>query len=153
MYHLPLIPRFKKIYVSINLAPHMRWHSENKKNDDVMTYPSHVKLGNNFDWTYSDFASDTRNIILGFYPNEFTSNNWFNKLYSCWLVICTLFNLSSEIYMKDPYLFLTYIILGLNNPIVKIDIQFQPLIDKLNKLWYESVLNYDISTKQNSGWG
>ena len=49
--------------------------------------------------------------------------------------------------MKDPYLFLTCIIPGLDNPKVKIDVFLQPLIDELNES--QGVLTYDIVTKQN----
>ena len=62
---------------------------------------------------------------------------------------CYSYNLPPEICMKDPYLFLTCIILGPNNPKAKIDVYLQPLIDELNGLWCDSVLTYDISTKQN----
>ena len=51
--------------------------------------------------------------------------------------------------MKDPYLLLTCIILGPNNPKAKIDVYLQPLIDELNGLWCDSILTYDILTKQN----
>ena len=51
--------------------------------------------------------------------------------------------------MKDPYLFLTYIIPGPDNLKAKIDVCLQPLIDELNKLWYDSVLTYDVLIKQN----
>ena len=51
--------------------------------------------------------------------------------------------------MKDPYIFLTCIIPGLNNPKAKIDVYIQSLIDELNELWCEGASTYDISTKQN----
>ena len=114
-----------------------------------MTYPSHGEDWHHFDRTYPDFVFDPRNIRLGLCADGFTSNNQFSKPYSCQLVVVTSYNLPLEMCMKDPYLFLTCIILGPDNPKAKIDIYLQPLIDELNELWCDGVLTYDISTKQN----
>lgn len=51
--------------------------------------------------------------------------------------------------MTSPYIFLTCIIPGPHNPKSLIDVYLQPLIDELLQLWYEDVVTYDISTKQN----
>ena len=67
-----------------------------------------------FDRIYLDFAFDPRNIRLC--ADSFTPNNQFNKLYSCWPVVITLYNLPPEMCMKDHYLFLTCIIRSLGNP-------------------------------------
>ena len=69
--------------------------------------------------------------------------------YSCWPIFVTLYNLSPEMYMTTPYLFLTCIIPGSRNPKNAIDVYLQPLIDKLKLLWHVRVLTYDISTRQN----
>ena len=59
------------------------------------------------------------------------------------------YNLLPEMCMKDPYLFLIYIILGPDNHKAKIDVYLQSLIDELKELWHLGVLTYDISTKHN----
>ena len=86
-----------------------------------MTHPSHGEAWHHFDRTYPDFVSDPRNIRLGLCADDFTPNNQFSKSYSCWHVIVTPYNLSREMCIKDLYLFLTCIILGLDNPKAKID--------------------------------
>ena len=78
-----------------------------------------------------------------------TPNNQFNRSYYCWHVVVTPYNLPLEMCMKDPYLFLTCTIPGSDNLKAKIDVYLQPLINELNELWYDGVLTYDISTKQN----
>ena len=82
--------------------------------------------------------------MLGLCVDSFTPNNQFSKPYSCWPVVVTPYNLPPEICMKDPYLFLNCIILGLDNPKVKIDVYLQFLINKLNGLWCDSILTYEI---------
>ena len=64
MHYLPLIPRLKRLYSSMSSTPYKMWHFENRKNDDVMTHPSHGKAWQYFDRTYSNFASDPLNIRL-----------------------------------------------------------------------------------------
>ena len=81
-----------------------------------------------------DFVSNPRNIRLGLCADDFTSNNQFSKLYSCWPMVVTSYNLPPEMCMKDPCLFLTRIIPGPNNSKAKIDVYLQPLIDELNEL-------------------
>ena len=40
MHYLPLIPKLKRLYTSMSLAPYIRWYFENRKSDGVMTHPS-----------------------------------------------------------------------------------------------------------------
>ena len=100
-----------------------------------MTHPSHDEAWHHFDQTYPDFASDPCNIRLG--------------LCAVRPLIVVPYNLPPEMCIKDPYLFLTYIIPGPDNPKTNIDAYLQILIDELNELWYDGVLTYDILTKQN----
>ena len=50
--------------------------------------------------------------------------------------------------MKIPYMFLTLIVTGSQNPKKLIDIYMQPLIEELQRLWVEGVPTYDVSTDQ-----
>ncbi|XP_059277583.1 uncharacterized protein LOC132031647 [Lycium ferocissimum] len=57
MHYLPLIPRLKRLYASNSSAPHMRWHSENRRPHRVMCHPSDGEAWKHFDATYPNFAS------------------------------------------------------------------------------------------------
>ena len=81
----------------------MSWHFETQKSDRVMTHPSHDETWQHFDRTYPDFASNHSNIRLRLCSDGFTPNNQFSKLYSCWLVVVTPYNLPLEICMKDLF--------------------------------------------------
>ena len=48
--------------------------------------------------------------------------------------------------MKTPYMFLTVIALGPNNPKQNIYIYLQPLIKELKMLWKDDILTYDVYT-------
>ena len=114
-----------------------------------MTHPSHSKAWQYLDRTYLDFTSYPQNIRLRLCSDGFNSINQFSKPYSCWPMVIIAYNLPPEMIMIVPYLFLTCIIPSLDNPQSKIGIYLQSLIDKLNELWCQGVLTYDISTKQN----
>ena len=51
--------------------------------------------------------------------------------------------------MTIPYMFLTMIVLSLENPKSKIDVFMKPLINELLTLWSDGVPTYDISMKEN----
>ena len=72
MHYLPLIPRFKRLYESMSSTTHMRWHYENKRNDGIMTHPSHSEARQHFDQTFPEFASDPRNARLMLCTDGFT---------------------------------------------------------------------------------
>ena len=116
MHYLPLIPRLNRLYASISSTPHMRWYYENKRIDGVMRHASHGEAWLHFDRTYPEFASNLRNVGLGFCAGGFTPNNQFSKPYSCWSVLVTPNNLPPKMCMKDLYLFLSCIIFGPDNP-------------------------------------
>ena len=44
MHFLPLIPRLKMLYASMNSASYMTWHFENQRSDGVMTHPFMVNF-------------------------------------------------------------------------------------------------------------
>ena len=50
--------------------------------------------------------------------------------------------------MKTPYMFLTVVVPGPDDPTQGIDVYLQPLIEELKTLWYEGVETYDISKKK-----
>ncbi|XP_070032758.1 uncharacterized protein [Nicotiana tomentosiformis] len=149
MHYLPLIPRLKRLYASMSSAPHMRWHYENRRSPGVMCHPSDGEAWKRFDRTYSDYASEPRNVRLGLYADGFTPVFVSATPYSCWLVFITPYNLLPEMCMTSSYIFLSCVISGPRNPKSLINVYLQPLIDELKQLWYDGVETYGISTKQN----
>ena len=97
---------------------------------------------------YPDFSSEPRNVRLGLYSNGFTPLSNATSLYSCWPVFLTPYNLSPEMCMTNPYIFLSCVIPGPRNPKCFIDVDLQSLTDDFKHLWFEGVLTYNISTKQ-----
>ena len=80
----------------------------------------------NFDNVYPDFASERRNVRLRLCANDFTPFSNVASPYSCCSVFITPYNLPPEMYMNNPYIFLTCGILGPCNPKSLIDVSLQP---------------------------
>ena len=103
-----------------------------------------------FDRVHADFVVDLQNVRLDLCIDGFNSYiQASSSPYSCWPIILTSYNLSSEMWMTKPYMSFTCVVLGPFNPMVGIDVYLQPLIDDLKKL-RSGVLTYDVSRKQNS---
>ncbi|XP_058774870.1 uncharacterized protein LOC131649136 isoform X2 [Vicia villosa] len=149
LHYLPLIPRLQRLYASERSAKHMRWHYENRREEGVLCHPSDGEAWKHFDQVYPAFASEPRNVRLGLCADGFTPFSQSAKPYSCWPVIVTPYNLPPELCMMMPYMYLTLIIPGPDNPKGKIDVYLQPLIDELQQLWNDGVVTYDSSKRQN----
>ncbi|PKU59948.1 hypothetical protein MA16_Dca028567 [Dendrobium catenatum] len=148
LFYLPIISRFQRLYASMSLAGHMRWHKEKITKSDVLSHSSDAEAWKHFDRVHTSFTAEPRNIRLGLCIDGFTPYSQIATSYSCWLVILTPYNFPPEMCMTTPFMFLTLIKPGPHNPKAKIDIFLQPLIYDLKLLWEEGVLTYDISTKQ-----
>ena len=81
------------------MSPHhakdMTWHHFHRSDDGVMVHPSDEESWKKFNQDHQDFALDPRNIRLGLYIDVFSPFNMSLNVYSCWLVIVTVYNLSS----------------------------------------------------------
>ncbi|PKU67878.1 hypothetical protein MA16_Dca019404 [Dendrobium catenatum] len=40
LFYLPIIPRLQRLYASMSLVGHMRWHKEKIAKSDVLSHPS-----------------------------------------------------------------------------------------------------------------
>ncbi|CAL5197624.1 unnamed protein product [Lathyrus oleraceus] len=126
----------------------MRWHRENTGNPNVLCHPSDGKAWKYFDEVYPDYASDIRNVRLGLCSDGFTPYiQASSSMYSCWMMIVTPYNLSPEMCMTKPYMFLTCLVHRPYKPKVKIDVYLQPLIDGLQRLWIDGIVAYNVSMK------
>ena len=61
----------------------------------------------------------------------------------------TPYNLPPNDCMKEPFMFLTVLVPGPDDPGQKLDVFLQPLMKELIELWEDGILAYDVSTKTN----
>ena len=114
-----------------------------------MCHPSDSEAWQHFNATHPDFAAEIRNVRLGLCTDGFNPFGCSGRQYSSWPVILTPYNLPPWMCMKTPYMFLTVIAPGPDNPKQNIDIYLQPLIKELKMLWRDGILTYDVHTGQN----
>jgi hypothetical protein len=127
--YMPITPRLKRLFISKEVAQHMRWHKEGKReNKDHMVHSSDGdawKALDNFD---PDFTRDARNVRLGLATNGFTPFNENAASYSCWPVFVLPYNPPPSLCMKYEYTFLALIIPGPDHPGPQLNVMLKPLI-------------------------
>ena len=90
-----------------------------------------------------------KNVSLGLCSDGLTPFSNVVLPYSFLQVFHTPYNLSPEICRVSPYISLSCVIPGPRNLKRQIDVYLYSLRDELKQLWFEGVLTYDKSTKQN----
>lgn len=147
--HFPLIPRLQRMFISSNLAKHMRWHKDGRLNDDdVMRHPADSKAWKSLDRDYPDFAMDARNVRLGLSSDGFNPGATLSSRYSIWPVLLVPYNLLPWMCMKSDNMMLSLLIPSPKSPGNDIDVFLQPLIDELKELWETGVNTYDAHRKE-----
>ncbi|WCJ39818.1 hypothetical protein M5689_020778 [Euphorbia peplus] len=149
MRYFPLKPRLQRLFMSKKTASLMRWHIEEKVDDDTMTHPAHSPAWKHFDELHKNFSSDPRNVRLGLATDGFQPFNHSKTSYSIWPIILIPYNLPPWMCMKDPNFILSTLIPGPEGPGDAIDIYLQPLIEELKELWEVGVETYDASRREN----
>ncbi|KAL0415886.1 UNVERIFIED_CONTAM: hypothetical protein Slati_3420500 [Sesamum latifolium] len=98
------------------------------------------RYGGIFDRTYTDFAVEPHNIRLCLCMNGLAPHRQYGRMYSCWLVILTPYNLPPRMCMSSEYIFLTMVIPGFFNPKHLIDVYLEQLIEELQNLWHVGMM-------------
>ena len=124
MYYFPITPRLQRLYSSDVTESHMRWHYEHEQTDEVMNHPSDAVAWKHFDDIHPDFASDSRNVRLGFSTDGFQPFGKSGQQYSSCPIILIPYNFPPRMCMKEAYMFLTVIVPGPKNPKQGIDVFF-----------------------------
>ena len=87
-----------------------------KPQEGTLTHPSDGEAWKHFDKKYPDFTAESCNIRLGLCTDGFTLSSQFGSKYLSWPIIITPYNLPPYMCMKTPYIFLTIVIPGLDDP-------------------------------------
>ncbi|CAK8573539.1 unnamed protein product [Lathyrus sativus] len=136
------------MFASMHSPSQMTWNHTNKTSSGTMRHPSDGEAWKHFDRIHTDFAAEPRNVRLELCSYGFNSYVQASKsAYSCCPIIVTPYNLSPEICMTNPYMFLTCLIPEPSSPKASIDVYLQSLIDDLKRLRIDE-WTYDISSKQ-----
>jgi len=148
LHWFPLIPRLQMLFMSHHTSPHMKWHAQGCRKDDVLRHLANGEAWKAFDSRYPDFASDPWNVRLGLVSDGFNPFGNMSSSHSTWPVMLVPYNLSTWMCMKQPYFMLSLIILGLSAPGQNIDVYLAPLVSELKELWEVGVQTFDVTSKK-----
>ncbi|XP_020258143.1 uncharacterized protein LOC109834511 [Asparagus officinalis] len=145
--YFPIIPRFKRMFRSSQMAKDLRWHFDNKSTDGKMRHPVDSLAWDLVNDKWPSFAADPHNLRLGLATDGFNPFSILSSKYSCWPVMLVNYNLPPMLCMKKDNIMLTLLIPGPKQPGNDIDIYLQPLVDDLQLLWENGVEAYDAFSK------
>ncbi|XP_043721065.1 uncharacterized protein LOC122668585 [Telopea speciosissima] len=146
--HFPLIPRLQRLYMSSKTSLNMRWHHDDRIDDQRLRHPADGQAWKALDKLYPTFSKEPRNIRLGLASDGFNPFKLMSSKHSTWPVLVMPYNLPPWMCMKSDFIFLTLLIPGPQQPGNDIDIYLQPLIEELKELWYNGVETYDAYKKE-----
>ncbi|XP_057999327.1 uncharacterized protein LOC131178387 [Hevea brasiliensis] len=147
--YFPLKPRLQRLFMSTKTASLMRWHKDKRVDDGVMRHPADSMAWISFDKLHLNFASDSRNVRLGFASDGFQPFANSKMPYSVWPVLLIPYNLPPWMCMKQSNFILLMLIPGPEGPGDAIDIYLQPLVEELRELWETGIDTFDAYAQQN----
>jgi hypothetical protein len=141
--YMPLITRLKRLFISRNIARHMRCHTEGVcENLDVIAHLTDTDAWKALDSFDSIFAYEVWNVHFGLATYGFSPFNLTTLSYSYLPIFVIPYNLPLALCMKYEFIFLCLVIPGWDHPGTNIDVMMRPLIEELKILW-EGVEAYD----------
>ena len=108
----PLKPRLKQLFMSLEVAPHIKWHVDGHTSDGLMRHPANSEAWKSFDFKYVKFSFEPRNVRLGLAADGFNPFSNMCTTYSTWPVMLVQYNLSPWICIKRAYFTLSLLIPG-----------------------------------------
>ncbi|XP_075507555.1 uncharacterized protein LOC142544385 [Primulina tabacum] len=145
--YFPVIPRFKRMFKSEEMAEDLIWHSNHKSQDHMMRHPVDSVAWDTINHKWPTFASNPKNLRLGLATYGFNPFDDLSSRYSCWPVILVNYNLPPLKCMSKENLMLTLLIPGPKQPRNDIDVYLEPLVEDLKELWDISVEAFDAFSK------
>ncbi|XP_031739213.1 uncharacterized protein LOC116402909 [Cucumis sativus] len=143
IWYFPIIPRFKRLFRSIECAENLTWHSTERINDGKLWNPADSPAWKLVDMKWPDFGSELRNLRLALSADGVNPHGDMSSKYSCWPVVIVIYNLPPWLCMKRKYMMLSMLISGPKQPGDDIGIYLAPLIEDLKLLWESGVECYD----------
>lgn len=143
LWYFPPIPRFKKLFQSVQTSKQMTWHADERMVDDKLRHPADSPAWKLVDAKWPEFAQEPRNLRLALSADGVNPHGSMSSKYSCWPVMLVTYNLPPWLYMKRKFVMLTMLISGPRQPGNDIDVYLEPLIDDLKTLWDTGVKAHD----------
>ena len=146
MWYFSPITRFRRWFSNRRDTEQLTWHHNGRIEDGMMRHPADAEQWKSFHKQYPDFASEPRNLHLGFSTDGMNPYANYNTNHSTWPIILVCYNLPPWLCMKRKYMMLSMLISRPKQPGNNIDVYLRPLIDDSKLLWNEGVKVYDAAS-------
>ncbi|KAA0058474.1 uncharacterized protein E5676_scaffold606G001730 [Cucumis melo var. makuwa] len=143
IWYFPSIPRFKRIFRSIECAENLTWHASERIEDGKLRHPADSPAWKLVDFKWPDFGSEPRNLRLALSADGVNPHGDTSSKYSCWPIVTVIYNLPPCLRMKRKYMMLSMLISGPKQPGDDIGTYLAPLIEDLKLLWENDVECYN----------
>jgi hypothetical protein len=148
VWYFPIIPRFRRMFRSVDNSKHLTWHSDERIIDGKFRHPADSPQWTKIDNDYPDFGKEARNLRLALSTDGMNPHGLQSISHSTWPVIMVIYNLPPWLCMKRKFIMLSMLISGPKQPGNDIDVYLAPLIDDLKHLWEKGVEVYDGYRKE-----
>jgi hypothetical protein len=112
---MTITPRLKRLYLSKETVKQMRWHKDGKRDSeepDIISHPADTEAWEALDRFDPEFERDPKSVRHGLSTDDFQPHSEASYPYYCWPIFVTPYNLFSNKYLKQGFVFLALIILG-----------------------------------------
>ena len=87
LWWFPLKPRLQRLFISPEIANHMKWHAKGRVNVGLLRHPADFEIWKSFDSKYIEFSSEPCNVRLELAANGFNPYGNISSTHSTWPVI------------------------------------------------------------------
>ncbi|KAL9459648.1 hypothetical protein AB3S75_002951 [Citrus x aurantiifolia] len=143
LWYFPPIPRFKRMFRSVETSKNLTWNATQRETDGLLRHLADTPAWKLIDHLWPDFGAEPRNLRLALSADGINPYNSLSSRYSCWPVIVVTYNFPPWLCMKRKFMMLTLLISGPKHPGNDIDVYLAPLIDDLKILWEVGIEAYD----------
>ena len=122
----------------------IRWHAKERKDGGMLKHPTDSTQWRDIDRKYKEpFAEDVRNIRFGLSTDGMNPFGNMSSSHSTWSMTLCIYNLPHWLCMKQKYIMMPMLILGLRQPGNNINVYLKPLMQDLVILWNDGVHVWD----------
>ncbi|XP_042460326.1 uncharacterized protein LOC122043816 [Zingiber officinale] len=134
VWYFPPIPRFKRMFKSLETSRNLTWHADSTRVVGQLRHPVDSPSWKLVDHMWPDFESEPRNLRLALAADGINPHSNLSSRYSCWPIMLVNYNLPPNMCMKRKYIMLTMLISGPKQPGNDIDVYLEVLVEDLQRL-------------------
>ncbi|XP_042409933.1 uncharacterized protein LOC121999300 [Zingiber officinale] len=148
IWYFPPIPRFKRMFKSLETSRNLTWHADSTRVVGQLRHLVDSPSWKLVDHMWPDFESEPRNLRLALAADGINPHSNLSSRYSCWPIMLVNYNLPPNMCMKRKYIMLTMLISGPKQPGNDIDVYLEVLVEDLQRLWEGVDGVYDAYRRQ-----